>query len=371
MSYSKEIYKLISNYLPMTSVELGEVLPITSVSISGSKLVLGLSASDYSFIIGKFSNDDNLSYTASNFRIKNKITSMTPYPDSNAFAFLVKFERIFKNDAGTDVPLKGFDDTDYNTDYRIVRKIDDYNVVLAPLDDAPIASITGDLGFYSVYYASGLNGVKTLTLEGSNSVSFPLDANSLSTLSTVDDLDLTTMPNLWFYQDNLLVMNLDTFLRNNADGTTKDYLVIDSKSVVGSPIRSKQNSSDAPYFSFNKNGYFFRQYTVDLAYILERSEDDAQNNTSSGSDIDSRQVKMFDALSSILRRPIPSDNKKVFSSITITDDATDNAILGGSVLIRLQASFTVQYMPDSVLDLSDEGVYKINQINYNSDEIIV
>jgi len=78
---------------------------------------------------------------------------------------------------------------------------------------------------------------------------------------------------------------------------------------------------------------------------------------------------MFDALTSILRRPIPSDNKKEISSITITDDAVDQVIMEGSVVIFYQCSFIINYLPDSMLDLSDEESYKINQVNYNTDEI--
>lgn len=374
MSYAQGIYKLLSNYLPLTNIELGQVIPIVDVSISGSDLIMEVSPSDYAFIQDQMSINDNYAYTASNFRIKNNIVSMTCYPTgaTGKFGFLVRFERILRNCAGTDITLKGFTDTNFDITYRIARKIDDYNLLLIPQQELVIDDPIGVLGYYPTLYASGLNGLKIIQNAGPGYlISFPIEPNTLQAVSNVNDLDLTTMPNLWFYQQNLLAMNLSTFRRNETDSSTKDYLLIDTTSLVGSPIRSKSNNTDAPYFSFGSNAYFYRNYTIDIAYIIERSDDDEDNQTKSGSDITDKQVKMFDALTSVLRRPLPSDGSKVISSITITEDSVDKVILEGSVVIFYQANFTINYLPDSVLDLTDEGVYKINQINYNTDEIIV
>lgn len=374
MNYAQEVYKLISNYLPLTNVELGQVIPVAGVSKSGSNLILELSTSNYNFIVDQIAENNNYSYTASNFRLKNNITSFEVYPDNsnNNFGFLVKFDRMFTADNGTDIPLNGFDDDDYNTNYRVIRKLDDNNIILAPINDLTISVPSGDLGFYSSLYSGGLNGVKTLTTLGYNQVSFELDENTISVINSVDDLDLTTLPNLWFYQDNILVMYFNTFLRNLASPEINQYLVIDTNSLVGSPMRSSQNKTDAAYFSFGTNAFFYREYTMDIFYMLQRSEDDSDNETESGGDIMEKQVEMYEALNSILRRPIQTgDNKKVVSSITVSDDSVDNTIIEGASVIRYQLSFVVNFLPDSVKNLSDEDSYKINQINYNSDEIIV
>lgn len=373
MSYAQGIYNLLSNYLPLTDIELGQVIPAVDVSISGSDLIMEVSPDDYAFIQDQINVNDNYAYTASNFRIKNNIISMTSYPTNatGKFGFIVKFEKILRNNAGTNITLKGFADTDFNISYRIARKIDDYNFILVPLSILDIINPVGDLGYYPTLYAGGLNGLKIIEDAGTNLISFPIEPNTLQAISDVSELDVSTMPNLWFYQQNLLAMNLATFVKNLTDGDTKDYLIVDTSSLVGGPLRGKNNNSDAPYFSFGSNAYFYRNYSIDIAYILQRSDDDSDNQTKSGSDIVDKQVRMFDALTSILRRPLASDDSKIISSMTITEDSVDRAIVEGSITIFYQVNFTINYLPDSVKDITDEGVYKINQVNYNSDEIIV
>lgn len=373
MSYAKEIYKLIVSYLPLTGIELGQVLPIISVEKDANKILLELGNDDYAFIQDQITDESNYSYTASNFRLKNRVVSISLHPSggSSYFGFLVKFERMLNKNANHDITLAGFASSSYNTSYKIARKEDDYTFILVPNNDLTIALPTGDYGFYSMVNPSGLNGLKTIVDEGDNIVSFTLEENSLSAITTVADLDLTTMPNLWFYQDSILAMNLTTFLKNLTDADNIEYLIIDTTSFAGTPIRSKSNNTDAPYDSYSTNAYFKRSYTLNLAYILQRSVDDSDNNTKTGSDIESKQIAMFDALTAVLRRPIPSDGKKLISSITITEDAPDTVIMEGSVVIFYRLSFTINYLPDSILDLSDDGAYKINQVNYNSDEIVV
>jgi hypothetical protein len=373
MDYLKETYKLISNYLPLTNIELGSVLPAVSVEIEDGKIILELSDDDYDFIRNQITENDNYCYTASNFKIKNSILDFQLYPEfaNSHFGFLVKFSRLFQYDAGSDIELLGFEDGNYNTTYRVVRKIDDINVILAPLNDLEIIAPVGDLGFYSTLYSSGLNGTKIITDEDDNKVSFLIEENSISSPTTVDNLDLTTMPNLWFYQNNILTCNLETFTRNLTDESNQDYLIIDTTSLAGSPIRSRFNNSDAAYFSFSTNAYFYRNYSFNIYYRMERSVDDSNNMTETGADISAKQVSMFDALTSILRRPIPANDRKIISSMTITDDSVDASTIEGSVIVAFQISFVVNYLPNSLLDLSDNECYKINQVNYNKDEIIV
>lgn len=373
MDYAQEIYKLIASYLPLTEIELGEVLPIISVEKDDNKLLLELSNDDYAFIQGQIVNNSNYSYTASNFRLKNRVESISVHPSgaTSYFGFMVKFERMLNKNNDDNITLSGFAATTFNISYKITRKIDDYTFILTPNTNLTIAPPSGDYGFYSMVYSSGLNGLKTIEDEGDNVVSFELEENSGSSIASISDLDLTTMPSLRFYQDSIFVGNLNTFLRNLTDKANIEYLVIDTTSFSGSPIRGKHNNTDAPYDSYSTNAYFKRNYSLNLAYILQRSEDDSDNFTKTGSDIVKKQVEMFDALTAILRRPLPSDNKKLISSITITEDAPDSVIMEGSVAIFYQLSFTISYLPDSILDLSDDGVYKINQVNYNNDEIVV
>lgn len=373
MDYAQEIYKLISSYLPLTGVELGEVLPIVRVEKDNNKLLLELSNDDYAFIQDQIATNSNYSYTASNFRLKNRVESISAHPQgaTSYFGFMVKFERMLDKDNDDNITLAGFAATSFNISYRIIRKIDDYTFILAPNSNLTIAPPSGAYGFYSMVYSSGLNGLKTIEDEGSNIISFELEENYLSSIASIADLDLTTMPNLWFYQDAIFVGNLTTFLRNLTDKANIEYLVIDTTSFSGSPIRGKHNNTDAPYDSYSTNAYFKRGCLLNLAYILQRNDDDSNNFTKTGSDIVKKQVGMLDALTSILRRPLPSDNKKLISSITITEDAPDSVVMEGSVTIFYQLSFTINYLPDSILDLSDDGAYKINQINYNSDKIAI
>lgn len=374
MNYAQEVYKLISNYLPLTDVELGVVIPALSVSKSGSSIILDLSSANYTFIEDQISDNNNYSYTSSNFRIKNNIASFEVYPESSsaAFGFMVKFNRITNFDNGDQIPLAGFGDSDYDTTYQVVRKIDDLNMILSPINDLAIENPVGDLGYYSTLYSSGLNGVKTITALGSDQISFEMEDNLVSSIDTIDDLDLTTMPNLWFYQENILTMYFDTFVRNLTSFANEDYLIIDTDSLSGTPMRSSNNKTDAAYFSFGTNAFFYREYTMDIYYMLQRSEDDDDNQTESGTDIMEKQVLMYEALNSILRRPIPSDtNTKVISSMTITNDDSDKTIVEGSSILKYQLSFVVNFLPASVKDFSDEGSYLINQVNYNTDEIII
>lgn len=371
MDYAKEIYKTILNYLPLTNIELGRVLPSISIDIEANKVVMEFDEDDYGFITSQITDKTNYSYTASNFRLKNRILSIQTYPEfSNIlFGFVVKFERPITEYASEDIELKGFANTNFNTTYRIIRKIDDFNIVIAPINSLAITIPSGNLGYQSVLYAGGLNGAKIITDEGDNKISFPIDVN-ISSVSDIDDLDLTTMPNLWFYQDNLLVLNPTTFERFLTDVSNQDYLIIDSTSLSGSPIRSQNNKTDALYFSFGSNALFYRSYSIDIIYLIQRAADD-QKNQISGSDIAQKQSVMFDALNSILRRPIKPDNKRMISSITITEDSNTQSILEGRVNIVYRANFVVNYMPDSIVDISDVDSYKIKQINYNSDQIII
>jgi hypothetical protein len=305
--------------------------------------------------------------------IKNRITEISLYPENSyyKFGFLIKFEKIFNVSENSEVTLKGFANTNYNTTYKVVRIIDGFNAVLAPLNNLTIALPTGDLGFYSVVYSNGLNGLKIIQDEGSNFISFLMEQNEMSFVDNVNKLDLEIMPNLWFYQKNILQLNAQTFLKNLTDGNNDEYLIIDTTSLVGSPLRSNNNNSDAPYSSFGNNAYFYRNYTINIIYFLQRSIDDEKNLTNTGADIATKQILMHDALISILRRPIPSTTKKIVSSITITEDAVDDSIIEGSVITNYQCQFSVQFLPDSLLDIEESGIYDINQVNYNSDKISV
>ena len=348
-------------------------MPATSVNINSNKVLLTLSSSDYSFVKSQISENSNYFYTASNFRIKNLITEISLYSQNsyNKFGFLIKFDKIINFSENIEITLKGFSNTSYNTIYKVVKVIDQFNAVLAPINNLPIALPTGTLGFYSVIYSNGLNGLKIIQDEGFNVVSFLMEQNEISSVDNVGKLDLETMPNLWFYQKNILQLNFQTFLKNLTERNNDEYLIIDTTSLVGSPLRNNNNNSDAPYSSFGNNAYFYRNYTINIIYLLQRSIDDEKNLTNTGADIATKQVLMHDALTSILRRPIPSTTKKIASSITITEDAVDNSIIEGSVIINYQCQFSVQFLPDALLDIQESGIYDINQINYNSDKISV
>ena len=87
-----------------------------------------ISNDDYAFIQAQIANNINYSYTASNFRLKNRIESIAVHPQgaTSYFGFIVKFERMLNKNNDDDIVLSGFAATSFNTSYKITRKIDDY-----------------------------------------------------------------------------------------------------------------------------------------------------------------------------------------------------------------------------------------------------
>ena len=373
MDYAAEIYKLITNYLPLTDIELGVVSPVLSVDKVATKVILEVDPDDYTFIKSQMTNENNYSFTTSGFRVKNRVISLSLHPQeaTQYFGFLAKFEKPINKNNGNLLELKGFADNTFNNFYIIVRKIDDYNIIIAPVIQRTIIAPIGQLGFCPEIYANGLNGVKILSDEGSNSFSFEIDDNLTNGVDVVGDIDLTIMPNIWFYQKNILKLNFQTFLKNLTNPAINEYLVIDTTSLVGVPLRGKYNNTDAPYANYSSKAFFSRNYSLNIKYLIQRNADDIDNQTQSGSDIVEKQSRMFDALTSIITRPLPSSNRYSFSSVTITDDVADTVTMQGSVIINYTLNFTVTYLPESILDVSGKEEYGINKVKYNTDEIIV
>ena len=102
---------------------------------------------------------------------------------------------------------------------------------------------------------------------------------------------------------------------------------------------------------------------------MQRDIDDANNQTGSGSDIADKQVKMFEALTSIIRRPLDSGSDKLMSSITISDDSVPDVTSEGRAVILYELNFVANYLSDVMLNIDTENVYPINSLKINENEL--
>lgn len=369
IDYANQIVNLISKYAPFVGINIGQKYQAISVDNSAGKVKMGFNTSDYQSILSSINtpNIPNTSYTTSGFYVKNEIESFTAYPSDSDYKYgiVIKFKLPHNLKKDQIFPLKGFTNTTYNTNYRAYRQISS-NEILAFIVDTNIANIniTTGLGYLPVQYTEGFNGVKTITNEGNNEISFLFDQDLL----LVGELDLDFMPFIHNFKDNVKAINGKAFFSNLTDIGNDEYLLVDTTSLVGVPLRSNNNKTDLAYNAFSRSGRFHKSYTLNLLYLLERNEDDIDNQTISGSDIISKQVDMYDKITSIINQPLCGDNK-IMSAIRISNDKVDNSIPEGRVAINYTLVFASIYQDSIMLNIDNDSVYPLDFLKVNNDEI--
>lgn len=371
MDYANQIANMISQYLPYTGIDFGRKYRATALELTSTKMTMTFSEDDYA-ILSEIINDEaypNRIFTSAGFYLKNRIESFSAYPSDTDvnYGFLAKFTFPHRYQNGDAAILQGFDNDIYNETYQVLRVIDSYRIVLYPPDSITVVDVTEDLGFIVDQYTEGFNAIQQVTDEEDNKISFEFEEGSSFTVASLDDVDLSKMPYLYDYNNNIKVVNAEAFLRNKVDSTTEDFLIIDTTSLVGSPMRSQNNKGDNSYSAYSRSANFDKNYTINVIYLLERNTDDEINQTSSGSDIVKKQIAMHDALTSITRQPLDSDNTKLLSSMTISSDAVTSSIIGGSIRITYQFNFAASFLQQILLKIDPKNKYKINSIKVGSD----
>jgi hypothetical protein len=379
--FGNQLANLIRSYLPNTDQDnIGQSYNPLSFSVSGNTLTMTLDPADYNTISEKINNivNPNSSFSINNIHLKNYITEFLAYPTNNLFqnyfAFQVSFKLPHKFKKDQIVTFKDFTDTNYNINYRVLSLLGKRKAIIVPETTVNFVDITTGLGFLPVKYTTGFNGIQSLIDDGANNISFNFDVDLIYTTNDINDIDISFIPKIIDYQDSIKVINKNVFVRNLVNQPNTEYLVIDTTSLAGSPIRSNSNTTDSNYSSFSKSGFHDRNYTLSLYYILERKEDDLNNQTFSGSDIMSKQINMSDSLTSIIRQfsfdcTCEDDKAKMFSSITLESEAVSQSTPEGSVIIEYVLQFVSKFLPDILLDLDQENTYPINSVKINTDEI--
>ena len=373
LDFANQIINALAQYLPYTPVSLGGKYQATDVAISTGKVTLTLDSSDYDIVAAKINDatKPNLTFSTSGFYLKNTVTQFVGYPeDSTSFyAFEVKFSKPHKLKQGEVKNLKGFSDTQYNTEYKVLKTTGTHSAVIYTDDSIAVETLTTGLGYIPCQYTEGLNKTAVLADEGSDQISFTFDSNESFVTNDTTNLYLDFMPYLHDYSDFLKQMNFTTFLRNLAEPQNQEYLILDSKSLKRTPSRSKNNKSDSSYSGYTRSGSFDSNYSIEMKYVLERNVNDAENQTDSGSDVVQKQTEMGDALTSILRTPLDSDDTKIISALTISNEEASDTISEGRVVINYTLDFIVTSLQSAVMDIEDKNSYPINSVRYGTNVV--
>jgi hypothetical protein len=373
IDYANQIANLIKELAPYSNLTIGDKFQATNIEISGGKVFLEFSEENYDYLKSLITDvtNPNLLFTISGFHLKNNIKSFFAYPDSSLFkyAFLVEFEKPHKFSKDQTITVKGFTNTSYNIEYKVIKIIDSFFAVLFPKSTVSIVDVTTGLGYIPSFYTTGMNGIKTLSDEGLNTLSYQYDIDDYFSVLDIDDVDQDYDIFLHYYNDSVKVIDLQTFITNFTDSKTFEYLIVDTSSLAGTQKRSRSNNQDNSYNSYGRIGYFEKNYSLTIHYILERNQDDSNNQTSSGSDIIKKQVEMHDCLLSILREPLEDElNNKIFTSLTISSDGPPITISEGRIRIPYELSFSVFYNNDILIKKEESG-YKINSLKINNDTV--
>ena len=369
IDYANQIANLISQYLPYTSLSLGSSYTAESIAVASGKMTMTFSSGDYTIlsdIINDGSNPNSV-FTTSNFYLKNTIVSFEAYPEDSTspYAFLVNFRLPHKLKKYDEVTPKDFTDTSYNSVFKVMKAEDPYQAIFYPTTSVVVETLTTGLGFLPVNYTEGFNAVKTITDEGANDLSFTFEDSEFYIETDVANIDTDYLPKINYYLGALKVMNAETFLKNLTDADNYDYLIVDSSSLTTAALRSSSNTSDSSYNAYSRTGFFDTNNNMVLYYILERNIDDSYNQTQSGSDITDKHIKMYEALTSILRQPLDSDSNKVMSSITIVSSTPNKTIVEGSVIIEFVLQFKSSYQDAIMIDIDIKDSYPIDSLKFN------
>lgn len=374
IDYANQIANLIKQLAPYSNLGIGDSFQAISVEINSNKVYIELESENYQYLSSLINDTENPNnqFTVSGFYLKNYIKNFLAHPDSSIFkfAFVVDFKYPHKFKTDQEISLKGFTNSVYSTDYKVLKIIDAYTAILYPISAVPIVDISSGLGYIPTNFTVGLNGIKTFSDEGTNTISYEIDPSDFYTVASIDDVDQDYDIFVNYYNENVKVLDLQTFLTKLTDSTTTPYLIVDTTSLSGSQNRSRSNRQDSGYNSYGRVGFFEKNYTITLNYVLERNTDDSNNQTSSGSDIVKKQVDMHDALLSILRESLEeSSGNKIFTSLTIISDGPPITVSEGRFRIPYELGFTVFYNSDILLDKDENEIYKINSVKFNNNVV--
>ena len=367
---ANQIGNLLVKYLPYTDTSsIGYDFPVEDVLIENEKVTLTLSQDDYTSV-KSIMDGGNYFFTTHGFYTKNNIISFEPYNGGigDYFAIEVKFEKALILSQNQQVTLKGFTDTEYNITYKVIRILAANRYVLYPITTVPLNAISSGLGYYPVQYTEGFNDIVELTDEGSNQVSFDIDVDSYYYVDSTSKLDLLENIKIYYYLDNIKVIDAEVFEQNIGQGDNLDYIIVDTASLSGTPMRSRNQSYDSDYYSTNRSGSFDKNYTINIKYLMQRRSDDPNNQTTSGSDIAQKQMDMQKTLTSILRTPLEGDSSLKFTAMTILSDEVEKRVTAGKVLINFPVGFVATYFNDILLK-NDIKSYPIDFLQVNNDTL--
>ena len=375
MDSANQIANLITKYIQYTPSDLGKKYNTTAVSIASNIVTLTLAPSDYTSIAEKINDAilPNPIFTLTNFHLKNRITSFLAYPNNNMysipFGFSVIFEKSHNFDKDQLVTLKDFSNPTYNTIYKVVTVNSKRSAILYPMSTIPIIDITVGLGFFPYQYTVGVNGVQSLTDLGLDQVSFIFDPNLTLNPTILSDLDLDFLPKIIDYQNSVLVINAPTFFRNEVNQVNSEYLIIDTTSSTILPVRSRMNSSEVYYPNYGKTGMFDTKYNINLLYVLERKNDDSNNQTFSGSDLSLKQEQMYQYLTSIFCEPLKSDETSELSNLMLIGSIPVEVVNEGRAIFTYVLEYSSCYNNSILIKKDLEELYPINSVKINTDEI--
>lgn len=374
IDYANQIANLIKELAPYSNLTIGDKFQAISVEIDAGKVFLEFEEENYDYLKSLITDatNPNSQFTISGFHLKNGIKSFLAHPNSSTFkyAFLVEFEKPHKLTTDQIITLKGFTNPSYNSEYKVIKVIDSFFAVIYPKNSVSIVNVNTGLGYIPTAFTAGMNGIKTLEDEGDNILSYEYDVDDYLSVNAIENIDQDFDIFLSNYNDNIKVIDLQTFIGNLTDPTTSEYLIVDTSSLVGSQKRSRSNNQDNGYNAYGRIGYFEKNYSLTLHYILERNQDDNNNQTTSGSDIIKKQVEMHDELLSILRESLEDENSnKIFTALTIVSDGPPIVVSEGRFRIPYELAFSVFYNADVLINKDDKNSYKISTLKINNDVV--
>lgn len=367
-----QICNMLMKYLPYTEAEsLGNKFDVQNIEIDGSKVKLTLLPNDYTAVKQIMTNESNYSFTTFGIYHKANIISFKAYNAGigDAFAYEVKFDKVINFKIGEEIVLKGFTNSIYNIAYKVIKKMGSNKVVLYPSVDLPFVDVTTGLGNYPVSYTEGFNGLFVFQDEGSNKISYQIDQNSYYYADSVSKLDLLSGIKLYYYSDAVKLIDFQTFQENLQQGNNLSYLIIDSKSLQTELIRNNRQAYDTDFYSVNRSGSFDKNYSLSIKYLMQRVIDDTQNQTSSGSDIMEKQMMIGKALTSVLCSPLAGDSSIKFTSLVVAQEAIEETIVAGKIVMDFKIGFVATYYNDIMLR-NDIDSYPINSVKINNDVIV-
>lgn len=370
--YANQIANLLTQYLPYTPAPIGIKYIPESFSLVPGKITLSLSQEDYDTILAEMQDpvNPNFSFTVANINLKNRLQSFTAYPEGyfQYFGFTAQFKYPHKLNPGDEITFQDFIDPQYNTTFKVIRVISSFGVVLYPISTVNIQTVSLGLGWFPTTFTEGFNEIQTLIDEGGTTVSFEYDIDQYYVTNDENDLVLDILPTIYDYSENIKVIDAGVFLRNLVSGKPNEsYILIDTSSLQGTPVRSKNNTTDVPYSAYSRNGRFDNNYTINLLYVLERNQDDIDNQTFSASDLVNVQTILKESLISITRQPLIGNNTKLISALTISADSVRTNILEGPKVIEYQMQFCVNYLDNIMINIDQKNSYPIKRVQVNTD----